>query len=193
MHASVMGIVRADTLHDDGRYRRSAQLLRLWCEVLQHTLLLTLNCSAVASYMPLLLLQMALGVWAKYRCGHNVILAHAKTVQLYRQKYKPTQGGRISIALDGKWGYARSDSAADRLAAEHYMQMQYGWMADPIYFGDYPTIMRGTQVCGCCKVCGGGGGGGLVGCLRRAPRGHRDYMLTQNGCWIPQHTLGTFI
>lgn len=50
---------------------------------------------------------MGLGLWAKYRCGHNILLAHAKTVQLYRQKYKPSQGGRISIALDGKWGYAR--------------------------------------------------------------------------------------
>ena len=22
------------------------------------------------------------------------------------------------------------------------MQYQYGWMADPVYFGDYPAIMR---------------------------------------------------
>ncbi len=51
--------------------------------------------------------QMKLGVIGKYRCGHNIILAHAKAVQLYRQKYKPTQNGRVSIALDGKWGYAK--------------------------------------------------------------------------------------
>lgn len=48
---------------------------------------------------------MKLGVRGKYVCGHNIILAHAKTVQMYRQKYKPTQNGRLSIALDGKWGY----------------------------------------------------------------------------------------
>ncbi len=35
---------------------------------------------------------------------------------------------------------------ADWDAAEYFMQFQYGWMADPIYFGDYPKIMRETQV-----------------------------------------------
>jgi hypothetical protein len=50
---------------------------------------------------------MKLGLWGKYKCGHNIILAHAKTVQMYRQKYKPTQNGKLSIALDGKWGYAK--------------------------------------------------------------------------------------
>lgn len=50
---------------------------------------------------------MKLGVWGKYKCGHNIILAHAKAVQLYRTKYKPTQNGKLSIALDGKWGYAK--------------------------------------------------------------------------------------
>jgi len=35
---------------------------------------------------------------------------------------------------------------ADVQAAEYYMQFQYGWMADPIYFGDYPKIMLETQV-----------------------------------------------
>jgi hypothetical protein len=35
---------------------------------------------------------------------------------------------------------------ADLAAAEHFMQFQYGWIADPLYFGDYPKIMRDTQV-----------------------------------------------
>lgn len=35
---------------------------------------------------------------------------------------------------------------ADVKAAEHFMQFQYGWIADPLYFGDYPKIMRDTQV-----------------------------------------------
>ena len=54
---------------------------------------------------------MNLTVWAKYKCGHNIILAHAKAVQLYRQKYKPTQNGKLSIALDGKWGYPRNPNS----------------------------------------------------------------------------------
>lgn len=57
--------------------------------------------------MPATRVQMKLGKRGKYTCGHNVLLAHAKAVQLYRQKYAPTQGGRVSIALDGKWGYPR--------------------------------------------------------------------------------------
>lgn len=34
---------------------------------------------------------------------------------------------------------------ADIQAAEYWMQFQYGWMADPLYFGDYPAIMRKSQ------------------------------------------------
>jgi hypothetical protein len=29
--------------------------------------------------------------------GHNLLLAHAHTVALYRKKYQPQQGGKISI------------------------------------------------------------------------------------------------
>lgn len=48
------------------------------------------------------------GLAAKYTCGHNILLAHAKTIQLFRQKYRPLgQRARFSIALDGKWGYPR--------------------------------------------------------------------------------------
>ena len=56
--------------------------------------------------------QWKAGVAAKYTCGHNIILAHAKTVKMYREKYIKQQGqkGRISIALDGKWGYAKNET-----------------------------------------------------------------------------------
>jgi hypothetical protein len=35
---------------------------------------------------------------------------------------------------------------ADLKAADYFMQFQYGWIADPLYFGDYPKIMRDSQV-----------------------------------------------
>lgn len=38
------------------------------------------------------------------RCGHTLLLAHAKAVQLYRLKYQPQQGGRVSMAVSGHWG-----------------------------------------------------------------------------------------
>lgn len=85
------------------------------------------------------------GLGAKYTCGHNVLLAHAKTMQLYRTKYA-AQKGRVSIALDGKWGYPKDpNNPADVAAAENFMVFQYAWMADPLYFGDYPAVMKETQ------------------------------------------------
>jgi len=86
------------------------------------------------------------GPAAKYTCGHNVLLAHAKTVELYNKKYRATQKGRISLALDGKWGYPNDiNNPADVAAAQAFMEFQYSWMADPLYFGDYPKLMRDTQ------------------------------------------------
>jgi beta-glucosidase/6-phospho-beta-glucosidase/beta-galactosidase len=35
--------------------------------------------------------------------------------------------------------------AADVAAADAFMQFQYAWIADPLYFGDYPALMRATQ------------------------------------------------
>lgn len=35
---------------------------------------------------------------------------------------------------------------ADVQAADYFMQFQYSWIADPLYFGDYPKIMRESQV-----------------------------------------------
>eukprot|EP00878_Enallax_costatus_P011324 GHUV01011821.1.p1 GENE.GHUV01011821.1~~GHUV01011821.1.p1 ORF type:complete len:464 (+),score=107.99 GHUV01011821.1:1274-2665(+) len=90
--------------------------------------------------------QLGGGLAAKYTCGHNILLAHAKAVQLYREKYQATQKGRLSIALDGKWGYPKDpNNPADVTAADNFVIFQYAWMADPIYFGDYPKVMRDTQ------------------------------------------------
>ncbi|KAF6266054.1 putative beta-glucosidase [Scenedesmus sp. NREL 46B-D3] len=89
------------------------------------------------------------GLGAKYTCGHNLLLAHAKTMQLYRTKYA-AQKGRVSIALVGKWGYPKDpENPADVTAAENFMVFQYAWMADPLYFGDYPAeiqLLRSTTI-----------------------------------------------
>jgi beta-glucosidase/6-phospho-beta-glucosidase/beta-galactosidase len=34
---------------------------------------------------------------------------------------------------------------ADINATDVYMQFQVGWIADPLYFGDYPAVMRASQ------------------------------------------------
>jgi beta-glucosidase/6-phospho-beta-glucosidase/beta-galactosidase len=59
------------------------------------------------------------GAAGQYKCGHNLLLAHAKTVKLYREKYMGAQDGKISMALDGKYGYPLTDSAADKQAAQY--------------------------------------------------------------------------
>jgi hypothetical protein len=46
------------------------------------------------------------------RCGHNLLLAHGRTYRLYQEKYAPKQGGKLSMALDGKWGYPYTNSEA---------------------------------------------------------------------------------
>ncbi|KAI8476896.1 MAG: beta-glucosidase 1B [Monoraphidium minutum] len=82
------------------------------------------------------------GPAGQFKCGHNLLLAHGQAVKLYREKYAKEQGGKVAMALDGKWGYPLTNSAADKAAAQAWMEFNYGWMADPVYFGDYPASMK---------------------------------------------------
>eukprot|EP00882_Tetradesmus_deserticola_P016704 GHRQ01017859.1.p1 GENE.GHRQ01017859.1~~GHRQ01017859.1.p1 ORF type:complete len:286 (+),score=117.14 GHRQ01017859.1:118-975(+) len=81
------------------------------------------------------------GAAGHYRCGHTLLLAHAKAVQLYRMKYQQAQEGRISMVISAHWGLPYdASSKADKNATDTYMQFQLGWMADPLFFGDYPEV-----------------------------------------------------
>lgn len=42
--------------------------------------------------------------------GHNVILAHAHAVKIYREQFKPTQKGQIGITLNGDWTIPYDDN-----------------------------------------------------------------------------------
>jgi len=77
-----------------------------------------------------------------YIVSHNVLLAHARAVQLYRAQFQRSQNGFIGITLNCDWSEPLTDSAADILAAGRHLDFQLGWYADPIFFGDYPPIMR---------------------------------------------------
>lgn len=77
-----------------------------------------------------------------YIVAHNVLLSHAKTVDIYRTNYKAKQGGRIGIALDVIWYEPMSDSAEDIAATQRAQDFQLGWFLDPLFFGDYPASMR---------------------------------------------------
>ncbi|XP_015513234.1 myrosinase 1 [Neodiprion lecontei] len=76
----------------------------------------------------------------KYLCGHNVLKAHGKTFRLYDEKFRETQGGEVGIVLP-LMAYLPYNSSYEA-EAETAFQFTCGWMAHPIYHGDYPDIMK---------------------------------------------------
>jgi len=77
-----------------------------------------------------------------YVAAHNLLRAHARIVDVYRRKFQARQRGVIGITNNCDWREPRTDSAADRAAAERSLEFFLGWFADPIYRGDYPEVMR---------------------------------------------------
>ena len=76
--------------------------------------------------------------------AHNVILAHAFTVQLLRTKYSTTCSDcKIGITLNGNWGEPRNaTNPRDIEAAQRYRLFSIGWFADPVFLGDYSQEMK---------------------------------------------------
>ncbi|GBE87454.1 Beta-glucosidase 1A [Sparassis crispa] len=74
--------------------------------------------------------------------AHHTILAHAYTVKLYREEFKPTQGGQIGITLDCHWQLPYDDSPANVAAAQRGIDFKLGRFADPIYKGHYPATVK---------------------------------------------------
>ena len=58
------------------------------------------------------------------------------------RKYQTTQKGRIGITLSVGWAQPLTDSADDRQASDIALQFDFGAWADPIWFGDYPDVMK---------------------------------------------------
>ena len=77
-----------------------------------------------------------------YLVAHNELLAHAKAVQIYREKYQAEQKGKIGISLNCDWREPLTDTPEDQQAAQRALLFFAGWFADPIWFGDYPEEMR---------------------------------------------------
>ncbi|XP_053185093.1 lactase/phlorizin hydrolase-like [Scomber japonicus] len=81
---------------------------------------------------------------APYRVAHNLIKAHAKAYHTYDDKYRKSQGGLVSIALNADW-FEPKDVNVPRevVAADRALQFQLGWFAHPIFKnGDYPDAMK---------------------------------------------------
>ncbi len=77
-----------------------------------------------------------------YIAAHNLLLAHAEAVSRYRETYQPSQGGLIGITNNCDWREPKSDSQADREAAQTALEFFLAWFADPVYLGDYPSCMK---------------------------------------------------
>jgi beta-glucosidase len=77
-----------------------------------------------------------------YVVAHNLLRAHGRAVEVYRRKFQAGQKGVIGITNNCDWREPKTDSAADRAAAERGLEFFLGWFADPIYRGDYPDCMR---------------------------------------------------
>nr|GMD90720.1 beta-glucosidase 40 [Ipomoea batatas] len=77
-----------------------------------------------------------------YIVGHNLLLAHAAAVNIYKNKYKAKQGGTIGISLDTFWYEPLSNSTADLEAKQRALDFNLGWFLEPVTRGNYPGSMR---------------------------------------------------
>mmetsp|Transcript_92002 Transcript_92002/g.176260 ORF Transcript_92002/g.176260 Transcript_92002/m.176260 type:complete len:567 (+) Transcript_92002:90-1790(+) len=82
-----------------------------------------------------------------YICCHNLLLAHGRAAEIYHKEFQPTQGGKIGVVISSAW-YHPFDPASesDKAAAQRALDFVVGQFSDPLFFGDYPAIMR--EVCG---------------------------------------------
>ncbi|KAH7424089.1 hypothetical protein KP509_12G089500 [Ceratopteris richardii] len=77
-----------------------------------------------------------------YIAGHNMLLAHAAAVDLYRKDYQLIQQGEIGMAIWFRWFEPLTTSSADIGAAERATDFTVGWFIEPILYGDYPSSMK---------------------------------------------------
>ncbi|GAQ10489.1 beta-glucosidase 1B [Aspergillus lentulus] len=74
--------------------------------------------------------------------GHNILVAHGAAVKIYREEFKPRDGGEIGITLNGDWAEPWDpENPADVEACDRKIEFAISWFADPIYHGKYPDSM----------------------------------------------------
>ncbi|CAF1972357.1 unnamed protein product [Brassica oleracea] len=79
-----------------------------------------------------------------YIALHNMLLAHASTARLYKQKYKAShkQNGFVGIACFAFWMVPFTSSEEDEMATQRAKDFLLGWILHTLVFGDYPNVMR---------------------------------------------------
>ncbi|KAL7847469.1 hypothetical protein AOLI_G00221870 [Acnodon oligacanthus] len=78
-----------------------------------------------------------------FRVGHNLLKAHAAAWHLYNERYRATQGGKVSIALASHWIKPSSTRLESHQACQCSLDFVLGWFARPLFVdGDYPPCMK---------------------------------------------------
>ncbi|OXA61537.1 Lactase-phlorizin hydrolase [Folsomia candida] len=78
-----------------------------------------------------------------YKCAHTILKSHAKAYRLYEREFKEWQNGEVGIVIDSE--FMQPDNPDDPThveAAERALRFKHGWFAFPVFFGDYPSVMR---------------------------------------------------
>jgi len=81
------------------------------------------------------------GYFPEAWAAHNVLLAHAEAVRIYRKEFAEKQSGQVGIAFHVGFSQPRCEPEGYE-TAERAMEFSAGWFADPCFFGDYPASMR---------------------------------------------------
>lgn len=73
----------------------------------------------------------------------TILVAHGAAVKVYRDEFKPQQGGQIGMTLNGDWTEPWDAQEPDDYdAAQRKLEFTIAWFADPIYRGEWPASMR---------------------------------------------------
>ncbi|KAF7031284.1 hypothetical protein CFC21_042632 [Triticum aestivum] len=77
-----------------------------------------------------------------YIAANNILMAHASVFRLYRDKYQHKQKGIVGINIYSYWSYPLTNATADLEATQRCKDFLYGWILEPLVFGDYPQVMK---------------------------------------------------
>ncbi|KAI4468951.1 glycosyl hydrolase [Holotrichia oblita] len=80
-----------------------------------------------------------------YLCAYTVLMAHAKTYEIYQRRYNTNKEGRMGITVHGIWSHPEDiTSDADKEASESKLQAHFGMYLHPIYSeaGDFPPSFQ---------------------------------------------------
>jgi len=82
-------------------------------------------------------------------CSHNILIAHAKAVNVYREKFQKDQKGLIGITIDGEAQIPWEDENTtpeelenNKKYANLAAEFRIGWYSDPPMVGDYPASVK---------------------------------------------------